>query len=329
MTMPRREWLSFLWILRWPFNASMRCVRIATCTSGDPVSPVWVAYCSIRAFFSFRSIGVFLRNKLCPENTPDTPVLYKKHQIKQKNRKLQLESLSEGCYIKCIIHLQWSDDTKITDFSLQCNTLRDNHTILDRLREYVLTEIDCNSIWYRESFEETQEHILALQEGYDWAYIYEFFFFKSIQYVRDSEVSQDSISRHCCEYDFSRDICEAINDPIENIIDEFTTNNRVIYTLFFDKNRRKSIHKIINENSNSSCRGETTSRIVWLKNETHRFELHHIISNSCRRNPEVILLEEILWTHDLPCFDILLDDEFQDLNFSLIDFTHVCIGVRA
>src|ERR1700693_750588 len=41
---PRREWKSFLWVARWSVRLRMRSDRIATCTSGEPVSPGLTAY---------------------------------------------------------------------------------------------------------------------------------------------------------------------------------------------------------------------------------------------------------------------------------------------
>src|SRR5579864_5376351 len=41
---PRREWKSFLWVPRWSVRLRMRSDRIATCTSGEPVSPALTAY---------------------------------------------------------------------------------------------------------------------------------------------------------------------------------------------------------------------------------------------------------------------------------------------
>src|SRR5579862_8061691 len=46
---PRREWKSFLWVPRWSVRLRMRSVRIATCTSGEPVSPVLTAYSPMSA----------------------------------------------------------------------------------------------------------------------------------------------------------------------------------------------------------------------------------------------------------------------------------------
>src|SRR3954451_5649158 len=44
---PRREWKSFLWLPRWSVRLRIRSDRIATCTSGDPVSPDLTAYSPI------------------------------------------------------------------------------------------------------------------------------------------------------------------------------------------------------------------------------------------------------------------------------------------
>src|SRR5713226_9689880 len=41
---PRREWKSLRWVARWSVRLRMRSDRIATCTSGEPVSPGLTAY---------------------------------------------------------------------------------------------------------------------------------------------------------------------------------------------------------------------------------------------------------------------------------------------
>src|SRR5580693_6332626 len=41
---PRREWKSFLWVDRWPVRFRIRSLRMATWTSGDPVSPSFAPY---------------------------------------------------------------------------------------------------------------------------------------------------------------------------------------------------------------------------------------------------------------------------------------------
>src|SRR6202158_17909 len=44
---PRREWKSLRWVARWSVRLRMRSDRIATCTSGEPVSPGLTAYSPI------------------------------------------------------------------------------------------------------------------------------------------------------------------------------------------------------------------------------------------------------------------------------------------
>src|SRR3954463_14022180 len=46
---PRREWKSFLWPSRWLVRWRRRSERIATCPSGEPVSPDLVAYSEMTA----------------------------------------------------------------------------------------------------------------------------------------------------------------------------------------------------------------------------------------------------------------------------------------
>src|SRR5664279_2891278 len=55
MRSPRREAWSFLCVLKCSVSSPIRSLRIAICTSGDPVSVSWVRYWSITAVFFSRA----------------------------------------------------------------------------------------------------------------------------------------------------------------------------------------------------------------------------------------------------------------------------------
>src|SRR6056297_2434933 len=55
---PRREWLSFLWVLKCSVSVVIREVRIATWTSGEPVSPSFVANSLMIFVFSSAVIDI-------------------------------------------------------------------------------------------------------------------------------------------------------------------------------------------------------------------------------------------------------------------------------
>ena len=54
-----REWWSFLWTFRCSVRSAMRRVRMAICTSGEPVSPSWVAFWRMTSCFSSLRIMSF------------------------------------------------------------------------------------------------------------------------------------------------------------------------------------------------------------------------------------------------------------------------------
>src|SRR5579862_2159941 len=64
---PRREWKSFLWVPRWSVRLRMRSDRIATCTSGEPVSPAFIAYSPMSACLRSGVIDI----GLCPSTIDD------------------------------------------------------------------------------------------------------------------------------------------------------------------------------------------------------------------------------------------------------------------
>ena len=57
---PRREWLSFTWVLKWLVRLAIRSVRIAIWTSGDPVSPTFKAYWLMSAVLRSAEIDIEL-----------------------------------------------------------------------------------------------------------------------------------------------------------------------------------------------------------------------------------------------------------------------------
>ena len=70
---PRREWLSLTWVLKCSVRLLMRSDRIATCTSGDPVSPGLLAICLDYfglAAGGYRHRSSFLRRRRCPSARP-------------------------------------------------------------------------------------------------------------------------------------------------------------------------------------------------------------------------------------------------------------------
>ena len=56
---PRREWLSLALPLRWLVKSLILSLRSAIWTSGEPVSPFWVA-CLVMIFFLAVAVRVIL-----------------------------------------------------------------------------------------------------------------------------------------------------------------------------------------------------------------------------------------------------------------------------
>src|SRR3712207_5793451 len=79
MRRPRRLWWSFLWVRRWSVRWLIRSVRIATWTSGEPVSVSWRRCSLIVALLSGmgpvgeRGVGLLQRSpKLGVDASPGT-----------------------------------------------------------------------------------------------------------------------------------------------------------------------------------------------------------------------------------------------------------------
>src|SRR5579862_3264430 len=73
---PRREWKSFLWVARWSVRLRMRSERIATCTSGEPVSPGFVAYSPMSVCLRSAVIDIgFVPSTIDDAHRPKTAIL--------------------------------------------------------------------------------------------------------------------------------------------------------------------------------------------------------------------------------------------------------------
>src|SRR5881396_4077519 len=73
---PRREWKSFLCVERWSVRLRMRSDRIATWTSGEPVSPDLTAYSPMSVCLRSAVIDIgFVPSTIDDAHRPKTAIL--------------------------------------------------------------------------------------------------------------------------------------------------------------------------------------------------------------------------------------------------------------
>src|SRR5437667_6042137 len=73
---PRREWKSLRWVARWSVRLRMRSDRIATCTSGEPVSPALTAYSPMSVCLRSAVIDIgFVPSTIDDAHRPKTAIL--------------------------------------------------------------------------------------------------------------------------------------------------------------------------------------------------------------------------------------------------------------
>lgn len=144
----------------------------------------------------------------------------------------------------------------------------------------------------------------------------------SLEITRESKIVWSSKWWNRCKSNLTCNLREPSYKMIEYIIDTFIFYSSIVFLLCLKKHCRHSLHKIIYKNSKTSCRWESPSRIVRLKNESHLFETHHIIANGCGWNLEIILRQKRLRPHNLSCFEIFFDNMLQDEYFSILYSLH-------
>src|SRR5881392_3762210 len=73
---PRREWKSFRWVAKWSVRLRMRSERIATWTSGEPVSPGLTAYSPMSVCLRSAVIDIgFVPSTIDDAHWPKTAIL--------------------------------------------------------------------------------------------------------------------------------------------------------------------------------------------------------------------------------------------------------------
>ncbi len=82
---------------------------------------------------------------------------------------------------------------------------------------------------------------------------------------------------------------------------------------------RSYFNQIIHIHTDTSSCWEATSRIVWLIDEPHFFELFHVISDCCGRDIHTFITNEGFTSCRIATLYILSDDESENLDFSSID----------
>jgi len=95
--------------------------------------------------------------------------------------------------------------------------------------------------------------------------------------------------------------------------------------IFFCNNRCSEIplwsyfDEVIHVHPDASSRRHTTSRIIGLIDEAHFFQLFHVVSDCRRGYLHTLITNEGFTARCVATFDILTDDESENLDFSGID----------
>jgi hypothetical protein len=149
-----------------------------------------------------------------------------------------------------------------------------------------------------------------------------------LEIVRETEIVGCTERWDTREGDLTCDLSQASDETIEGVIDTSVGELRIMRLLRFEKYLRHGLHEIVDEYSQSSRGRESASTIVWLEEETHLLEGHHIVAYSGTRYLEIMPTEERLGSGDLSRLDISFDDVFEDLDLPLLDFFHVEYWIR-
>lgn len=102
----------------------------------------------------------------------------------------------------------------------------------------------------------------------------------SIQVARESEIVGCSERWDTGECDLACYLRESRYEEIEGIVDTIMLELTDILLLCLEKHSRHRLHQIVYEYPESSRRRKSSCAIIWLEEQSHLFERHHIISNS-------------------------------------------------
>lgn len=136
----------------------------------------------------------------------------------------------------------------------------------------------------------------------------------------------DSRVRRGAKCEIVRGFCYVWDEIIKPVIMKFES-------IFSRKNRRSEIalrgnlDKIIDIHANTTSCWQSSSRIVWLIDESHLFQLFHIIADGSRGDLHRLIADERFAASSIATLYILSDDDSEDLDFSGIyaGFTRHCL----
>jgi hypothetical protein len=123
---------------------------------------------------------------------------------------------------------------------LDLDTFRDNDILFYTCWEDIVPDEYRDSRRNMESLKDTDETIFIFEYFHDCEdIIVSRFSGETGEEIRETEVAEYPFTRDTGEHDLSSDLRETCDHPIEDIIDELAANNRMVYTLFLDQDRRK------------------------------------------------------------------------------------------
>ena len=109
---------------------------------------------------------------------------------------------------------------------------------------------------------------------------------------------------------------------VERVVFFFSFPSGKYFVFRFDERRAHVFHEVIDENPDSPGSRQPAGGVVRLENESHFFQSRHVVSDGRRRNPHVVFFQEGFRSGNFPGFQVLFDDDLQDVDFSEIDLFH-------
>jgi hypothetical protein len=103
-----------------------------------------------------------------------------------------------------------------------------------------------------------------------------------LEIVRETEIVGGAERWYTREGDLTGDLGQASDETIESVIDTIMERFLPMELLCLEKYLWHRLDQVVDEYPESSCRRESTCTIVWLEEESHLLEGHHIVAHGCR-----------------------------------------------
>jgi len=202
--------------------------------------------------------------------------------------------------------------------SAKCRVSHHQATRLKFRQDIFFPNANSNTIWLSEICERARKECTIFHDVQYSKYLFSECFTMFFEKVRNARYTVDSCFLWTDKSEIASSIGKIRDHIIESIIMEF---EKALFFGYHGTNifLRCYLDEVVDIHSDAPRRRETASRIVRLVDQSHFFELFHIVSYCCWRNSHLFISYEWFTSCRISTSNIFSDDKSENLYFTSID----------